>query len=325
MRIRFATIAFCAGLAACGGGGGGGGDDGGGGVATPLSADNYVAVAKEGIAPAVFMMNTRGSIVGVQASDPGAIFRFVRAQLPKLAGWVSSATPQATGVAYTDTYPCAGGGYMTITVDDANNSGLVDAGDSVSITFNSCSEEGAVMNGTLAFVVDAITGVVDLPPYSMSVTATLQNLTMVFGTGSETANGSFTLDLDVPTYDTSYSSMLAPSMTTTAIYGEESVTRTLTNYALSASEVLGASTLVASGTVTTSVLSANPLTVSTPVTFNSLASEDYPSSGQMLLSAALGGKVRVTALAGGSAYIELDANDDGVYETTTTLPWSELI
>jgi len=159
----------------------------------------------------------------------------------------------------------------------------------------------------------------------MSVTATLQNLTMVFGTGSETANGSFPLGLDVPGYDASHSIMKVPSMTTTAVYDGQSVTRILTNYAISASEVLGASTLAASGMVTTSVLHANPLTVATPVTFNSVANEDYPSSGQMLLRAALGGKVRVTALAGGSALIELDANDDEVYETATTLPWSELI
>ncbi len=53
--------------------------------------------------------------------------------------------------------------------------------------------------------------------------------------------------------------------------------------------------------------------------------EADPSSGQILVSAALGGKVRITALTGGSAYIELDADGDGTYETSTTVPWSGLI
>lgn len=322
MNARLVVVAVCAALAACGGGDGGSSGDV---AATPLSEANYVAVAKEGIAPAVFLMNAKGFILGAKASDPNAIVRFARAQLPKLAGWVSSAPAVVTGVTQTITEACSGGGYISVVANDANNSGAADAGDSFSITAYGCSFEGVLIDGNLGFVVNSLTGTLDFPPYSVSMTISLNDLKLTSGEMSETARGSYTLAATVLGPDTGVSSMDVPSLSIWGTYAGESFSRTLTNYAISSSETLGATTLEADGILSTSVLQANPLATQTVIPFTSGSAEDYPSVGRMVLSAALGGKVRLTALSAASALVELDANGDGAYEVSSTVPWSDLI
>lgn len=58
-------------------------------------------------------------------------------------------------------------------------------------------------------------------------------------------------------------------------------------------------------------------------TFDAYAS--YPKEGQLII-AGESGKVRLTAQPDATnVFIELDANDDGIYESTQTLTWSELL
>lgn len=321
MKAKLVVVAVCAVLAGCGGGGGSSDD----GVAVPLSEANYVAVAKEGIAPAVFLMNTKGFILGVQASDPNTLLRFARAQLPKLTGWMSSAPAPVVGVESSFTEQCDGGGYIDVVVNDANNSGDADPGDSFSITAYSCSFEGVVLDGNLAFVIDSLAGTFGFPPYSLATTIALNDLRLTSGAMTETARGNYTLAATVTGPDSGAYSMDVPSLTTSGTYAGESFSRTLTNYAISSSETLGATTLEASGILNTSVLQSNPLATETVIPFASSSGEDYPSIGRMVLSAALGGKVRLTAVSAANVLVELDATGDGTYEISTTLPWSELI
>jgi len=322
MKAKLVVVAVCTALAACGGGGGGSSGDE---VAVPLSETNYVAVAKEGIAPAVFLMNTKGFILGVQASDPNAFLRFARAQLPKLAGWLSSAPVPFVGVESSFTESCDGGGFINVVGNDANNSGDVDAGDSFSITAYSCSFEGVVLDGNLGFVIDSLAGSFGFPPYSLATTIALNDLRLTSGAMTETARGNYTLAATVTGPDSGIYSMDVSTLTTSGTYADESFSRTLTNYAISSSETLGATTLEASGILNTAVLQSNPLVTETVIPFASSSAEDYPSVGRMVLSAALGGKVRLTAVSAANVLVELDANGDGAYEVSTTLPWSELI
>lgn len=51
----------------------------------------------------------------------------------------------------------------------------------------------------------------------------------------------------------------------------------------------------------------------------------YPSSGQAIIAGKTG-KLRLTALSDGTnVTVELDANDDGTYESSKTMTWAQLV
>ena len=51
----------------------------------------------------------------------------------------------------------------------------------------------------------------------------------------------------------------------------------------------------------------------------------YPSSGVAVVAGSGGGSVRITALSATEVKFELDANGDGVFETSTTRKWTEVL
>jgi hypothetical protein len=294
-------------------------DDG----ATPLSAANYVVAAREAISPASFLFDTSGLILGAKVSPANAIMRFSQAQLAQIPGWFSSAPSQFTGVTQTEVEQCPGGGSLTITVVDINGNDQADPGDSVSITASDCLWDGAWVNGVIGFVVDASSGLIGVPPYELMASVTLNNLSVQYGDAVDTASGNFSVHANMISETSGTNSINVAQLSMSSMYGAASLSRTLTNYALSETVDGLSSTVNLTGSVATSAISANTLSVQTvsPVT---IIGEADPSSGQMLVGAALGGKIRITALTGG-AYIELDADGDGTYETSTTVPWGELI
>lgn len=318
MKSKIAIAVSCAVLTACGGGGGEP-------PVVALSAANYLAATREAISPASFLSESSSLILGVQVSGANTIFKFSRAQLAKISGWFSSASPQVSGVTQTDVYPCENtDGSMSVTEDDVNANGAADPGDSVTIVATNCLYEGAVLNGEMRMVIDSITGVVEVPPFAVTAGFTLNNFEVRYGSASERANGSFSLSANVPSYIQSAVSINAPSLAMSSTDGSTTRTRTLNGYVVSESLDAGTTTISVAGTVNTSVLQSNALTTTTVSPFTVYGDAD-PSVGQATINAALGGRIRVTALGTGEAFVELDANGDGTYETSISVPWSELI
>src|SRR5207244_3520497 len=52
--------------------------------------------------------------------------------------------------------------------------------------------------------------------------------------------------------------------------------------------------------------------------------QDFPDSGQLLISASTRSHIRVTAVSATQSRIEVDANGDGVYENTASVRWADL-
>lgn len=66
------------------------------------------------------------------------------------------------------------------------------------------------------------------------------------------------------------------------------------------------------------------VTVSTPTTLRILVTDRYPSSGSLLLTDTQNRRALLTALDATTYQLQIDADANGTYETTTTGPWSEL-
>jgi hypothetical protein len=54
-------------------------------------------------------------------------------------------------------------------------------------------------------------------------------------------------------------------------------------------------------------------------------SDDYPSSGVMVITGAANSQLKLTALSNTQVRQELDANGDGTYESSTTVNWNTLL
>jgi hypothetical protein len=66
------------------------------------------------------------------------------------------------------------------------------------------------------------------------------------------------------------------------------------------------------------------VTLTTPTTLHIVAGDSYPSSGSLLSVDAANHSALVTALNATTYQLEIDADADGAYETTTTGTWSSL-
>ncbi len=108
-----------------------------------------------------------------------------------------------------------------------------DPGDSVSITASNCYWDGGLVNGELSFVVDAASGLIGLPPYELTATFTLNNLSVQYGDAVDTASGNFSLHANMTSETSGTNSINVAQLSMSSMYGTESLSRTLTNYALS--------------------------------------------------------------------------------------------
>jgi hypothetical protein len=82
---------------------------------------------------------------------------------------------------------------------------------------------------------------------------------------------------------------------------------------------------VISGTVTSSGLASQALTISTSSPFIVQGTDTYASSGVMLITDLTNAHLKITALSNTQVKEELDSNGDGIYESSTTVNWNTLM
>lgn len=332
MRSTLTLIAVSAGLVACGGGGDGDAPSNG---PTPVAAQatltsaNYVAVTQEALSSNAYLLDATSMVIGAQVSDPAVVVRFGKSQLAKIPGWFTNAPLQAVGATQSSTQPCAGGGTLTIVENDRNGNQEVDPGDSVSVTANNCSFEGALLNGQLSLTVNSVSGNLDGYPYALSAALQFTNLTAQSASDRVVGNGSISLDLQASNYNAQTTKMSTSRFSLASTYGGISSNQTLQDYETNLKvSPAGSSTNWASsvnGILTSSAFESKSVRIETPVPFVRSGSQLYPSSGSALITGAAGAKVRVTAVNATTVQIELDADGNGSYETTVTKRWSEVL
>lgn len=323
-------------LAACGGGGGSSSSSASLVPTAVISSSNEAVVAQDTTTGSFSPLTGTQTLTGVQSGDDHAVFAAVWDQLEHVPAYVAQAASQqqAAGVISSSTLNCASGGTLSVSVSDADNSGTVTAGDSLSIVANNCVSYLGAMSGSMTLSINGWSGsLTSSPPvYDMSMTIGYNNFSMVATSGyTSTLNGSMTATIRASGNYTQYSSISASSLTAAATFSGVTRTRTLTNYSASYQRApnvtyTSQTSYTVNGMLSSSALgSANTFSFSTTTPLVVYGAQTYPTSGQVLITGASNTKLRLTSLDNTTVQRELDANGDGSYESIDTVAWNTLL
>ncbi len=319
-------------LAACGGGGG----DGGGSTPPPpqqpsglsLDSSNQKAAASAGaqaaLAGSMAVNSATGNPSGTQqvASTEGALA--LSATTTALRKTIQATTSDAT-----QTNACASGGTQVFRWSDTNDSSTIDAGDTITLIYSQCVVDGQLTDGQIVLAIQQMqsNSAVLNATYTNYVTGSEAGATRLNGTVNLTTNGSLVSGAPNPdvcnastntaTFDQITSEQLASNgtviRTTTLKAGHINSTIGVDcSRALNVSETANGTWTGLSGT----------LTINTPTSILS-GPDGIPYAGSYTVAADRG-KVQIGFNNGGNVILQLDANGDGTYETSTNLSWADL-
>lgn len=325
--IVFSTVA----LTACGGGGG---DSVSATVAATaaLTSTNQDVAAQEVVSTGLIPVDLAQTLTGSQTTNESALFKFAFAQQKKLPVYLLNASRNndLIGVTQTETYYCTYGGSLTISGSFANVNGEPSAGDSITITGNSCIESDGAISGSLGLTINSLSGNLYSDYYNAGITLSFNNLTIASTQYSARANGSLALAEIANGPNNFKQTFSTPSLTVSATYAGETRSRTLSSFQATVTRIPGASYSYATsyslnGVVTSSALSSQAVTFNSTTPFVELSNDYYPSSGVLMITGAGNSQLRLTALNSSQVKQELDANGDGTFEGFKAVYWSSLL
>jgi hypothetical protein len=350
LRIAACAAVFGTGLGGCGGDGGGDAPapESEGTVAlTTVNRDTAARVAATSViglsVSTAIPYGTDGDGVAAQVAAPtslGAARLGMASWLPtRLLDAVTSAAasqarasrsglarPQEVVVAPTEA--CVISGTVSLSLNDHDNDGLLGVGDVMTISFDHCQDGAAyILDGSIATTFTSIgTGV--LPTFGAR---------MVFvQLSQEATNGRHGLMLDgAAVLDYAQVSDTAERMKMTADGNVVSTVRThlpfndtvTLNSGFFQDTSYDANTGLATTTMTGSVQSrvlGGTVVVSTVTPIQVLDGDGYPRSGTVKTVGSTG-EVRLTPLSASQVRIELDADQNGSFESSDTQTWDWLI
>lgn len=327
-----ATLILNLTLAACGGGGGG---DSGAAVLAPAAAlaltnANYNVAAQESVSSVSYILDSTSVATGAQVASDAALMQAVRQQVALLGQRLAKAPKVAVGVTQTTTEACQGGGSMTATANDLNGNENADPGDSISIVASNCVvAPGVTISGGFAASFTATTGNFGTVPYSATLSVTLQNFVAVTPAGRSTGNGRMDMAVSETGVNQGTVTVTVASLSTDSTFGNLTSTRTLTDFTarsvITPSGTGTSTSSTVSGTLTSTGLGSRSVTIATVAPLVQASIAQYPSSGQLIATGSAGSKVRLTVLNVSNVQLELDADGNGSYETSSTVAWSSLL
>lgn len=322
-------------LVACGGGGGGGSTASTAAAITTatLSSSNQTVVAQEALSGATAPLAFGQGLVGAQTVDKSILFGVVQTALDNMPLYLANAKADSSliGATSSRTTNCSVSGSTTITFLDADNNGIVSAGDSANFVENSCNNGQGVTTGTMSVSFSSITGTYGIAPYSMGVTLSFSGFTLATTQYSAGMTGSLSLSANVVSANSITQTLSAPSLTMSFSFAGGAVqTSTLSSYQASSTKSPDATygyvrSSTVSGTITSSVLSSQSVVFSTPTALVTRGTDGYPSTGVLLISGASNTKLKLTAQSNTRVLQELDANGDGNFESSSTVFWNTLL
>lgn len=182
MRFVVFWVATSALLAACGGSDdnpAGGIPGSGDPVKSYLAPANYVSVAQKVLQTHAYVLNTTDLVLGIYTADPEAQAQLLHQPLRRFSHLPATVfDEQAVGVVQVQEQPCFGGGKQVLDYNDANNNGVEDAGDSVSLSAQACS--WATWYSTARPAWCSTAGLATLQPTPMGMRAALATATSVW-------------------------------------------------------------------------------------------------------------------------------------------------
>lgn len=328
-RVTDHRMLLAAGLAvALAAGCGGGSDTPGPPELLQITAGNQVAVA--GATAANFTgldaLRDTGAVGASSAARPAAVDGSTKRALGKVFATASRSYPLAV---ISGTVPCASGGLIAISLDDRDNSQGPSAGDVLTATFNNCREDPfSQIKGEFA---------VDISDYAEPMISGLfrfSQLTLEAPEGTIAVDGrasiAYATSLDSAGTSTTRVDMKVPAAGLVSTVETTGYKETFTYDAefgatwndVTPAAAPGYSTAALNGRV--SFASLGKVLLATDPPFREVWEQGGPLSGAVLITGHQS-RLRVSVLNTTNARLELDANNDGTFESTRDIPWSELL
>ena len=333
MRFVVSWVATCALLAACGGSDdspAGGIPGSGDAVKSYLAPANYVSVAQKVLQTHSYVLNVNDLVLGINIMEPETQAKLLHQPLRRFSHFPATVFgEQAVGVAQVQEQPCFGGGKQVLDYNDANNNGVDDAGDSVSLNAQACSLGNVVLHGQASMVLNRLSGDPAGYPYGHAASLGYSNFTLE-GPGQRAhSNGKWSVDFSAQSETSEDYLLRTPSLSLSWALGGKDSSYTLQDYEVSLKvrptpgwELLQIASV--SGTLVDSALDGQSLAVKTTQPFERLNSEAYFNRGTVTVTDRSGAQVRATVTSATTVTIDLDADADGTYETSVNKLWSEI-
>lgn len=332
MSIAIVSILMAGLLVACGGGGGG--DDAApppaSGVSITTANAEVVSAEVTNSVDAVEGVGSGSEIitgVSITANSDGFSYRdFVMAQLEKFT--VVRQQQLSSGVVGVvipaETVPCSGGGTITISGNVADpNLDTLSAGDTLSIVFDNCSEEGSLISGSFELTINAAFD--GMLPLNLDVSVIMTGFSVTDPDITFSSDGDMRLVLTEDGIGNFGATFSGNSLTINE--GGETVTLSNYNYVLTGNDLSGDYSLDIAGTIDSTILGGSVTFVTVqPFTGNDFNDTDEPTEGVLLMTSNFdSSQARLTAQPDGvNVMIEVDADGDGVFEGTVMTTWDTL-
>jgi hypothetical protein len=224
----------------------------------------------------------------------------------------------------SDTSACTVSGTMKTTFDDRDGNQVLSAGDVTTIEFNACRDSATSLFSGRAVVTLATTP----SATQISASADFQSVTSVEGGLTTGVNGTLLvseIDSDVDSNTALTVGNVALTVTlASANYNDVVTLASGMRVTVDQQSAAGRTSLTFNGTMQAHSVTGGAVTLTTLTPVIKLDADAYPSSG-VLRAKGTTGSLLLTVLNATTVQVQLDANDDGVYESTTTQAWSSLI
>ncbi len=231
---------------------------------------------------------------------------------------------------------CMLGGTMSLSVDDRDNNGAPSVGDVLTIVYSNCRDTASeTLNGTVAAT---YTQLVSSPVPLVSARLNMTQLSDVTPKHSLTLDGVVLFDYSQPTSSTEHINMTSSGQVVAAVTTHLFTdTVTLQNGFVVAesydasvapppgSTVPGRTASTASGSLASAKAGGIvDVSIAAGTAMTKYSADDYPYSGVAQVKGRKG-TLLLTALSANSVRLDLDDNDDGVFESTYTDRWDWLL
>lgn len=320
------TIAASAALAACGGGS----SDSTSGTIDRTNAIEIANVAYmlssvlyEGSASLVDMVDLKSGPTPSRQGRPGLVEFTLQHVLDAEASIEDSRRRSAKAIE-TEQLRCSVAGYATLQWNDADNSGDLSTGDTLSIRFVDCLEDdGTRLSGTMTLSNLQMSGSAYTSTRYLRFTTTYSSLQMISNHLVSSVHGDLSMQVQISNtapywYDATISGRTLQIADDTGRATLESYSSTVrVNYTAGtyAHSVAG----IFSGTGLPS-----RITLRSQVPLQGKIGS-WPTTGSTIATAANGTAVRLVADSAASVTVELDADADGLFEAWQTMSWRQLV
>lgn len=319
-------------LSACGGGGGGGG----GSAATPatplaISTANSKAVSADALDNSTDTTTAQTGtalVTGVQvdAGSTAGARKLVSVGRALLA--MAPARPAiATGVSVDDTAPCQISGTLRILGTIADSTGnTLNGGDQITLIANSCSAivdgQSVTMNGSFAITINSGSFNPNAVSYPTRLVMTFvtNNFVVVEGADRMTSNGDLRIDITMLSATSEDIVLSGTSLSDSHSNSSGTRSSTLKNY----NESLQVRGTAITGSISATVESSNSRLGSGPVSYSistvtplAYSEAGDVSAGVLKVTGASNSALLLTVTAANTFKVEVDANGDGTYESST--------